>query len=76
MHQERTKHIDVKYYFIWEVIAQDDIVVRKISTKDNPIDMMTKSLPIAKFNLSLDFVRLCITWYGNIEEMERDDLMF
>ena len=58
------------------MIAQGDIFVRKIGTKDNLIDMMTKLPSIAKFYLYLDLVALYITWYGGIEEMERDDLMF
>ena len=32
-----------------EIIARGDIVVSKVGTQDNPIDMKTKSLPIAKF---------------------------
>ena len=32
-----------------EIIARGDIVVNKVGTQDNPTDMMTKSLPIAKF---------------------------
>ena len=69
-------HIDVKYHFIWEVIAQGDIVVGRIGTKDNPTNMMTKSLPITKFDLCSDMVGLCITWYGGFEKMEIDDIMF
>ncbi|WVZ81330.1 LOW QUALITY PROTEIN: hypothetical protein U9M48_028720 [Paspalum notatum var. saurae] len=42
MFHERTKHIDVRYHYIRGVIAQGDIKVRKISTHDNPADMMTK----------------------------------
>lgn len=38
---ERTKHIDVRYHYIRGVIAQGDIKVCKISTHDNPADMIT-----------------------------------
>ena len=55
----RTKHIDVRYHFMCDVIARGDIVVSKFSTHDNPIDMMTKSLPIAKFKHCLDLVGIC-----------------
>ena len=44
-----TKHIDVRYHFIREIIALCDIAMSKVGTQDNPADMMTKSLPIAKF---------------------------
>lgn len=49
MFHERNKHIDVRYHFVHNVIARGDIVVSKVDTKDNPADMMTKPLPIAKF---------------------------
>ena len=34
MFHERTKHIDVRYHFVRDIIAQDDIVVCKVSTHD------------------------------------------
>ncbi|KAG8488765.1 hypothetical protein CXB51_016773 [Gossypium anomalum] len=49
MFHERAKHIDVWYHFVRNIIAHGDIIVRKISTHENPADMMTKSLPITKF---------------------------
>lgn len=44
MLDERTKHIDLR-----EIIDKGDLMVRKISTDDNPASMMTKVLPMAKF---------------------------
>ena len=49
MFHEMTKHIDVRYHFVREVITCGDIVVSKVGTQDNLAYMMTKSLPIAKF---------------------------
>ena len=49
MFHERMKHIDVRYHFVCEIIARGDIVVSKVETQDNPVNMMTKSLNIAKF---------------------------
>lgn len=34
MFHERTKHIDVRYHFVRDVIARGDIVVSKISTHE------------------------------------------
>ncbi|PHT63178.1 hypothetical protein T459_32987 [Capsicum annuum] len=51
---ERTNHIDVWYHFVGEIISRGDIVVNKISTHDNFVDMMTKTLPSAKFEHCLD----------------------
>ena len=51
MFHERTKHIDVKYHYVSDVVAQDKLKVCKISTHDNSADMMTKPVPVAKFEL-------------------------
>ncbi|KAG8481856.1 hypothetical protein CXB51_027225 [Gossypium anomalum] len=56
MFHEITKQIDVRYHFVHDIIARGDIVVSKISTYENPADMMTKSLPITKFEHCLNLV--------------------
>jgi ribonuclease HI len=48
---ERSKHIDVRYHFVRDVIEKGLVKVCKISTHDNPADMMTKHVPVAKFEL-------------------------
>ncbi|PHT36252.1 hypothetical protein CQW23_23952 [Capsicum baccatum] len=53
---ERTKHMDVWYHFVREIIARGDMVVSKISTHDNLTDMMTMTLPSVKFEHCLDLV--------------------
>ncbi|KAK9211123.1 hypothetical protein WN943_000497 [Citrus x changshan-huyou] len=37
----RTKHIDVKYHYVREIIESGVVLLRKIDTKDNPSDMLT-----------------------------------
>ena len=56
MYHERTKHIDVRYHFIREIISQGAIVVKKVGTSDNLVDMMTKPVTISKFKHCLDIV--------------------
>ena len=56
MFHEKTKHIDIHYHFVREVIAHGDIVVSKVSIRDNPTNMTTKALPVTKFEHCLDFV--------------------
>ena len=58
MFHERTKHIAVKYHFIRGAAARGDVKVCKISTHDNPADMLTKSVPVAKFELCSSLVGL------------------
>ncbi|EXX70798.1 hypothetical protein RirG_084260 [Rhizophagus irregularis DAOM 197198w] len=60
MFHERTKHIDVRYHFIRDVISKGDIQVQKISTHDNPADMMTKPVPATKFELCSSLVGMTI----------------
>jgi hypothetical protein len=57
MFHERTKHIDIRYHFIRDVIARGGVIkVRKIHTRDNLADMMTKPVPTAKFELCSSLV--------------------
>jgi hypothetical protein len=42
MFHERIKHIDVKYHYVREIIVEGRLKISKISTHDNPTDMMTK----------------------------------
>lgn len=60
MLHERTKHIDVKYHFVCNVVAQGKLKACKISTHDNPADMMTKPVPIAKFELCSNLVGITV----------------
>lgn len=56
---ERTKLIDVSYYFVCNVIAHGDIDVSKVDTMETPVDMFTKSLPVVKFEHCLDLIGIC-----------------
>ena len=48
VHHGRTKHIDVSYQFIREIV-EGDILLRKIGTADNPTDMLMKVIAGIKF---------------------------
>ena len=50
VYHARTKHIDVKYHFVRDVLEDGDIGVKQIYTKDNLADMLTKVIPGVKFN--------------------------
>lgn len=47
---ERSKHIDVRHHFVRDVIAKGAVKMLKVTTEENVADMLTKSLPTAKFN--------------------------
>lgn len=58
MFHERTKHIQVKYNYIREVIDEGDVKVLKIHTSVTPADMLTKSLPGDKFGGCLQTLKV------------------
>lgn len=57
-YHDRTKHIDVQYHFIKDVLSDGEFKLEKISTDDNPADAFTKALPAGKFDNSQDFLSL------------------
>jgi hypothetical protein len=59
MYHERTKHIDVRYHFVREIISQKQVEVKKVGTADNPADMLTKPVSVAKFKHCLGLVGIC-----------------
>ena len=48
MFHARTKHIDVRYHFIRQVLEDGLVTLTKIKTQDNPADVLTKSLAKAQ----------------------------
>jgi hypothetical protein len=42
----RTKHIEVDFHFVHERVAQKLLQVRFVSSKDQPVDIFTKPLPL------------------------------
>jgi hypothetical protein len=60
MFHERTKYIDIKYHYVRDVVARGKLQVCKISTHDNSADMMTKLVPVAKFELCSSLVGITV----------------
>ena len=58
VYHARTKHIDVRYHFVREIIEEDGDLVQKIKTDDNPADMLTKVVTTIKFNHCLDLINI------------------
>ncbi|KAM2193758.1 hypothetical protein ACFX1R_028001 [Malus domestica] len=59
VHHARTKHIDVRFHFVREVIDEGDILLQKIETANNPADMLTKPVSLHKFKHCLDLIGIC-----------------
>ena len=58
IHHAHTKHIDVRFHFVREILNEGDILLKKISTADNPADMMTKVVSGIKFQHCLDLINI------------------
>jgi hypothetical protein len=59
MHHERTKHIDIRYHFVRDVVSEGKVLVKKISMEKNLVDMLTKPLPIIKFKFCKNSMAVC-----------------
>ena len=55
---EKTKHIDVRFHFIRDIMEQGLVNVNKISIKDNPANMLTKPIPNVKFKQCLNLINV------------------
>uniref|UniRef100_A0A2N9H753 Reverse transcriptase Ty1/copia-type domain-containing protein n=1 Tax=Fagus sylvatica TaxID=28930 RepID=A0A2N9H753_FAGSY len=59
VYHSRTKHIDVRFHKIRELIVTGDIVLEKVHTLENAADMLTKPVTTAKFKHCLDLTNVC-----------------
>ena len=58
MVSQRTKHVEVKYFYVQELVAEQIIVVERCDTNFNLADIMTKALPVNKhINMANYFFR-------------------
>ncbi|KNZ75967.1 Copia protein [Termitomyces sp. J132] len=46
----RVKHVDIKYHFLRERVASNELTIRYINTRDNIADLFTKPLPLPRFS--------------------------
>lgn len=58
VHHERTKHTDIKYHFIREVISTGKVEAVWIESEENPADALTKPLTSAQFKYCLSLVQI------------------
>lgn len=49
-----TKHIEIDFHFVRDVVARKQIFIQFVSTKDNVADVLTKPLPLIKFKYTRD----------------------
>ena len=47
-YHRRTRHVDHRYHYVRQEVELGHMVVKSIKGRDNPADMLTKLLPMAK----------------------------
>ncbi|XP_074337612.1 secreted RxLR effector protein 161-like [Apium graveolens] len=55
----RSKHIDVRFHFIWECIEHGELVVRYVGTRKQKADILTKALGRVKFEIMQEQIGVC-----------------
>lgn len=68
MFHPRTKHMDVRYHFIRDVVSDNKVVLEHISTTQMAADVLTKSLPNSTHWRCLE--ELGVVWIKHKEERE------
>ena len=58
VYHARTKHIDVRFHKIRELITSGQILLQKIHTSENTADMLTKPVTSDKFKHCLDLLNV------------------
>ena len=60
VYHTRTKHIDVRFHSVREILEEGDLVLEKIQTKENLADMLTKMISEAKFNYFKELLHIIL----------------
>jgi hypothetical protein len=58
MYHVRTKDINVRFHKIKELVATSELLLEKIHTFENAVDMLTKPITIDKFKHCLELTCL------------------
>ena len=58
MYHARTKHIDVRFHKIRELVSSGELLLANIHNYENTTDMLTNPITIKKFKHSLDLINI------------------
>ena len=58
VYHARTKHIDVRFHKIRELIISSQILLQKIHTSENAADILIKPVTNDKFKYCLDLLKI------------------
>ena len=62
VYRARTKHINVRFHFVREIIDEGKILFQKIKKADNPADMLIKAMTTIKFEHCLNLIHISQVW--------------
>jgi hypothetical protein len=49
-YHSKTKHIDIQYYFVRDMVEEKNVLLMKVDTLKNVADSLTKSVSTKKFS--------------------------
>jgi hypothetical protein len=49
-YHSKTKHIDIQYHFVRDMIEENKVLLMKVDTLKNVVDSLTKSVSTEKFS--------------------------
>ena len=49
-YHSRTKHIDIQYHFVRDMVESMKVLLEKVDTLENVVDSLTKSMSTEKFS--------------------------
>ena len=58
VYHARTKHMDVRYHKIRELISSGELLLEKVHISENAVDMLKKPIPAVKFKHCLDLISI------------------
>lgn len=59
VHHARTKHIDVRYHFVRDVIEDEEVSLMKVHTNENAAAILTTVVSGGKFQYCLELLNVC-----------------
>ena len=58
VYHEHIKHVDVRYHYVQDLVANGTVNILKVPTENNPANMGTKVLTATKFKHYLDLLHV------------------
>ena len=56
MFHDKSKHIEIRYFYIRDMVQKGSINIQYVSTDEQVVDVLTKSLSRVKFEYFCDYL--------------------